>query len=431
MRTRRSRFFVILLHVVGVSHSSFYHWNSDNSSDQNNNASSSLSSASRHLVEPNSIALEYIDFYEELLLINDNQNYMNNNHNSNTRPKWKFWKSFRRRKAHNEDSSATATAASVTPIWLQDPVDGLCLGPMSTFSECGDATLWFVTIQYDLPPSNKLELLSGIPPTAVPSIDHHSSSVITTTTSKQHSNSNHSSSTKFNATTAATVQIRQPTNTRIGITFRVVDQDFVMSGTTTTRKNTNHPTQLHRRRRQHEPSDAAAECLDADINHLSVHVRQCRCRGGYIWQRKSAVRSSVWTVNTNGILQPFETMGTTTAATNAKRKRTDSNPKETKHVLLCLTRNSTRAILANCETHNPIQFLFLRYHTVPTTNSKDRRKRKQHNGEDGKPQQPHQQPQYYGSSTSDASPTITTPQENPDEKKASVYSISTMHRDRT
>jgi hypothetical protein len=33
------------------------------------------------------------------------------------------------------------------PHWLQDGFDGTCLGPMGGFSDCGDATLWFIIPQ--------------------------------------------------------------------------------------------------------------------------------------------------------------------------------------------------------------------------------------------------------------------------------------------
>ena len=370
MRTRRSRFFVILLHVVGVSHSSLYLWNSGDPNSLNNNDISTNASSStghHHMVEPNSIALQYIDYYEELLQINARQNRSSFNSHS----KWKFWKSFRRKTP--KDRYDLIAATTTVPIWLQDPTDGLCLGPMSTFSECGDATLWFVTIQYDLPPLNKLELLSGIP---TPS-----------------TTSNMDNAVDQNSTTSANVKRMLPSNTRIGLTFRVVDQDFEMSGITTT---TTTRDQTRRRKRQQELSDAA-ECLDADPNNLSVHVGKCLCRGGYIWQRKR-VRSSVWTVNTNGILQPFETR--TTTKTKSNRNREKVNQRESQdNVSLCLTRNLTQAILANCENHDPIQFSFLRYHAVPTltatsTASKhiDRRRHPLHGQEEQ--QRDYQQVQY-------------------------------------
>ena len=403
MRTRRSRFFVILLHVVGVSHSSLFHWNTVDSTNNYNHHNSNQSHVSTSTsvspmgVEPNSMALQYIDYYEELLQINENPH-------SHQHPKWKFWKSFRRRKQSSSRSSTT----TFTPIWLQDPSDGLCLGPMSTFSECGDATLWFVTIQYDLPPSNKLELLSGIP------IASTSTTTPTTSTSIDRHSVNHLPQPPAVTAAASTTTRIQPTNTRIGLTFRVVDQDFELSGTTrrhtsttTTTTTTSINQRIRReRRRQHElPEDA--ECLDADPNQdLSVQVRQCRYRGGYIWQRKH-VRSSVWTVNTNGILQPFDA-GRTMATTKSKSKpvQHDSHrPSDVEHIPLCLTRNATRAILAHCdETHPPIQFLFLRYYPTGTssavnidTHNVDRRRTLQQREEQ------QIQPQYEPNKLSDAS----------------------------
>lgn len=80
MRTRSSRFFVVLLHLVGCQHSYL--------------PSPMLG------VQPWPIVLESLRIDE----INENE-----------------------------------------PIWIQDPSDGTCFGPTATFTECGDATLWFVT----------------------------------------------------------------------------------------------------------------------------------------------------------------------------------------------------------------------------------------------------------------------------------------------
>ena len=36
------------------------------------------------------------------------------------------------------------------PFWIQDSVDGKCLGPSGGFSDCGDATLWFIRAKRDV-----------------------------------------------------------------------------------------------------------------------------------------------------------------------------------------------------------------------------------------------------------------------------------------
>jgi hypothetical protein len=84
MRTRSSRFFVILLHLVGVSHH--------------------LPRSRRSGivgVQPWPIVLETVKIGEFSL-------------------------------------------GSTEPVWLQDSTDKTCLGPTGKFTECGDATLWFV-----------------------------------------------------------------------------------------------------------------------------------------------------------------------------------------------------------------------------------------------------------------------------------------------
>ena len=35
------------------------------------------------------------------------------------------------------------------PVWIQDDIDGKCLGPSGSFSDCGDANLWFIRAKKD------------------------------------------------------------------------------------------------------------------------------------------------------------------------------------------------------------------------------------------------------------------------------------------
>jgi hypothetical protein len=89
MTTRSSRFFVVLLHSVGVS----------------THLPSSFQNTGIVGVNPFSIVLESSD-PQKLL--------------------------------------STDSAYSMQPHWLQDTFDQTCLDPMGGFSECGDATLWLV-----------------------------------------------------------------------------------------------------------------------------------------------------------------------------------------------------------------------------------------------------------------------------------------------
>lgn len=90
MTTRSSRFFVVLLHLVGVS----------------THLPSSFHQTGIVGVNTFTIVLEHSD--PSLLLLNNND------------------------------------ALYLQPHWLQDTSDHTCLGPMGGFSECGDATLWLV-----------------------------------------------------------------------------------------------------------------------------------------------------------------------------------------------------------------------------------------------------------------------------------------------
>lgn len=89
IKTRSSRLFVILLHLVGVS----------------TNFPSTWRESGIVGVNTQSIVLESSD---PLMLLND-------------------WK-----------------RSYLQPHWIQDTHDQTCLGPMGGFSECGDATLWLI-----------------------------------------------------------------------------------------------------------------------------------------------------------------------------------------------------------------------------------------------------------------------------------------------
>lgn len=105
MQTRKRRFFVILLHLVGVQHPSWL-------SHLNNNNHTGIVA-----VLPWPVSLETIQLGDLAL-------------ESSSISK----QSQQRKKSEKENP----------PVWLQDSRDGTCLGPNGSFSECGDATLWFV-----------------------------------------------------------------------------------------------------------------------------------------------------------------------------------------------------------------------------------------------------------------------------------------------
>lgn len=106
MRTRSSRFFVILLHLVGVCHHN----------------SPSIKSPSSGLVgvNPWPVHLETVAL----------SSYVENQRDGELCQTIK----------DHKDEDVT----NFELLWLQDQHDHLCLGPTGTFAECGDTTLWIV-----------------------------------------------------------------------------------------------------------------------------------------------------------------------------------------------------------------------------------------------------------------------------------------------
>jgi hypothetical protein len=103
MRKRSSRFFVILLHLVGVSHHlpTISRWQLP--------FLPNIPQTGIVGVQPWPIVLETIHVQE------------------------------------------LPELAATEPVWLQDSTDKTCLGPTGKFTECGDATLWFVVRVPNLP----------------------------------------------------------------------------------------------------------------------------------------------------------------------------------------------------------------------------------------------------------------------------------------
>jgi len=50
----------------------------------------------------------------------------------------------------SSSSDANVNDILKEPFWIQDNVDGKCLGPSGSFSDCGDTTLWFIRAKKDL-----------------------------------------------------------------------------------------------------------------------------------------------------------------------------------------------------------------------------------------------------------------------------------------
>ena len=151
MRTRSSRFFVILLHLLGVSNHHLPSWYYDLTTS----AGSDTTERARFYsgirgVHPHSIVLERIDLQDVGGLdgvewLDDDGIHIGDTVSSSSSSSEASTKSAQHQHRHLQQE--TATAVPREPFWLQDSRDGKCLGPNGGFSECGDATLWFILRQ--------------------------------------------------------------------------------------------------------------------------------------------------------------------------------------------------------------------------------------------------------------------------------------------
>lgn len=142
MRTRSSRFFVILVHLLGVSNHHLPSWYYDLLTSTSPSDRASFYSGIRG-VHPHSMELERLDLREVggldgvEWLSPQQQQHEDEETTSSTR---------KREKLRQQPQGVTSITTRTTrePFWLQDTSDGKCLGPSGGFSECGDATLWFI-----------------------------------------------------------------------------------------------------------------------------------------------------------------------------------------------------------------------------------------------------------------------------------------------
>ncbi|CAB9511768.1 expressed unknown protein [Seminavis robusta] len=136
MKTRSSRFFIILLHLLGVSNHHLPSWYYDYLTNTSASERSSFYSGIRG-VHPHSITLERLDLREVGGL--DGVDWLGDHRGDQEQ---------QQSLSQSSDSAAAATTTTTQetrePFWLQDSRDGKCLGPSGGFSECGDATLWFI-----------------------------------------------------------------------------------------------------------------------------------------------------------------------------------------------------------------------------------------------------------------------------------------------
>lgn len=244
------------------------------------------------------------------------------------------------------------------PLWIQDTIDGSCLGPMGTFSECGDATVWMVQ-------RHPLRMT------------HPASS--TTTTSRMRQNifatkpSIHDSVRQWlasafvfsNGLFSTPSQSRSSTssNNNYGLTFRFVDWDFESVTTTSA-------TDI----RPQKQSDGAvpveaSECLNIAHNRsLSWQVSVSKCQQRRRWRTGPV---TVWILDFNGRLRPTQEsldLHPTQRHQNQQRFCRSWQNKDLTSQTLCLSRgNGNQVHLIDCNSPGdwrPVQFAFYSYRPV-------------------------------------------------------------------
>ena len=320
MRTRSSRFFVILLHLVGVSQNPSW-----------------IGETGIVAVLPWPMALERVDLYAELhggsgetymqQEEEDNRRSRRRNLDTGDKQNWTgrisssekaTTKRQRVASVHetqkpthhpNDHKSLVLSFENQPPVWLQDSADGSCLGPTGTFSDCGDATLWFVERQMVGNRKDKLSLLAG--------------GLSRLATSRQH-------------------KPPQP-----GIVFQVVDRDYQASSGTLS-SDASIYTDAARVKRNERPK--TSDCLDINGEN-EVDVRSCRPKRGFFRLGKATRGSAVWVLRDDGVLQP---------SISIDRPAVTRDDTE-----LCLARDATgQAVLDDCNRETAVQFSFLRYRAV-------------------------------------------------------------------
>ena len=207
------------------------------------------------------------------------------------------------------------------PIWLQNRDDLTCLGPTGSFTECGDATLWFIqrhTLPQPpaIPGKAKRQFLSGI----------------------------------WQKDSDTQMQVSRSPSPLTGWTFQVVDRDYGELAA-------DHPEE-DQRKRNSNPS--GLECLDRVDS--AVQVLPCKRK----WMRPTP-SSGVWLIDDQGSMQVYD-----------RRRQLQHQNSNTEP--LCLHRgraNETDSVvLGSCadpfegsENNEtlPVRFSFVRYRAVTIT----------------------------------------------------------------
>lgn len=243
------------------------------------------------------------------------------------------------------------------PVWLQDQADSLCLGPTGVFTECGDATLWFLRRHEDLGSiSYYPEWWKGFL-----GIYHHYEEQTASLESMKNTMSNHGRSAS-----------------RIGWSFHVVDRDWVGE----TAQHTREAIQPGRRARQYrykKIEKQRTECLHSTSQENEpIPVSPCQHT---LARKREQAEMGVWLVDDQGRLQSWDT--------------TEPN----QHTRLCLYRSNGTAVLWPCASsardatrpnssgynepigsrfRQPVQFTFIRYKAVPAEIQSSGKLQKEH-----------------------------------------------------
>jgi hypothetical protein len=332
MRKRSSRFFVILLHLVGVSH----HLPTTSRWQLFGGTQTGIVG-----VQPWPIVLETIHVLE------------------------------------------LPELESTEPVWLQDSTDKTCLGPTGKFTECGDATLWFVVRQ-------KLSL-----PAATTAMNSKS----------KDAKSNDSRQRRRNKLRMGVFGIEEDYNSlgdadeeQLVYSFQVVDRDFPdPEEQTLAPVETIERPWWHCGRGRQKPQPVV-ECLlttsttaastaaaattpsTSEDSSRAIHVETCvlpHPDGGKNKKRRSGSSSSsassslmnawAWNINEEGV---FVSLASTDESTGTS---TDSSS-ERQHQRCLWRGNGAQAVLDDCsadeqDQHRMVHFSVVRYRAVSATTS--------------------------------------------------------------
>lgn len=268
--------------------------------------------------------------------------------------------------------------AATEPVWLQDSTDKTCLGPTGKFTECGDATLWFVV---RLPAATTTAATAGI----------------------MNSNSNDERQRRRDQLRMGVFGIEDEYNSDSGDestekeqlvwSFQVVDRDFPDSEEQTSAPAEPRKHPWWRRVQQKPQPQPVVECLlttspaaittsEGSDTSRDIQVETCvlphlgdRGKSNNNNRRSGASASSTpsslmnawaWKINEQGV---FVSLATDDIASEEESSSSDQQHQR------CLWRaNGTQAVLDDCsaaeqDQRHMVNFSVVRYRAVSATTS--------------------------------------------------------------